>query len=507
MQLDPVENALLSAVNPLLKSIVKRFDIECGQDGSLLQNSLKHFLGQDVQFCRSCTSLSRKIADPFYHLGSRILRVDKAFMRNMFLEQEYCTAWLKGFALMMKGIRKYGIRIPFTPAAPFQIVWDFTYLCNLRCKHCYANAGTRLPELTTDEAYHALDVLSRVAGVGLPSLSFSGGEPLVRKDFFEVAAYAKRRIPYISVATNGTLLTEENVERLKDIGMDYVEISLDGASKEVHEDFRRVPGCFKQTINGIENCIDADLDTCIAATAHRDNLREIPKMIELAEELGTRFIHFNYIPTGRAKEHMELDLTPEQRLSLLEMIGKKVVRLYLKAKEEEEKKGRTNVKSDRFFSTCPQFASVVKRLSAEMGEDFAVSAHYAAKKGVENVANFLGGCGAGRLYMALEPNGDLKPCVFFPTNRKTVLGNILEDDFESLWDNKSLLWELRSRENLETYRLSDETLGCGSCEEKYICGGCRARSYGYFNGRLTAADIGCIHNEKIWENVKEPLQG
>lgn len=502
MQLDSVENALFSTVNPLLRSIIKRFDVNCEQDGSLLVNSLKHFLGEDVQFCRSCTSLSRKIADPFYEIGSRILRIDKSFMRSMLLEQEYGEAWLKGFALMMKGIRKYGIRIPFTPAGPFQVVWNFTYLCNLRCKHCYEDAGVRLPELTTDQARKALDVLSRIAGVGLPSLSLSGGEPLMRKDFFDVAAYAKKRIPYVSIATNGTLLTKDNVKRLKDVGVDYVEISLDGATKEVHESFRRVPGCFEKTMNGIENCVDAGLDTCIAATAHRENLKEIPKIVELAERLETRFIHFNYIPTGRAKEHVELDLTPNERLSLLEMIGRKSVNLYMKAKQEELEVGKTDIKIDSFFSTCPQYASVVKRLSTEMGEDFAVSAHYAAKKGVENVANFLGGCGVGRLYIALEPNGDLKPCVFFPTNKETVFGNILEDSFEELWDSNEMLWELRSREQLESYKIGGETVGCGSCRDKYICGGCRARSYGYFNGKLTAADIGCIKNEKIWKKMK-----
>ena len=106
MQIDSVENALLSAVNPILKSVIRRFDVDCERDGSLIVNSLMHFLGEDVQFCRSCSSLSRKIADPFYKVGSKVLRVDKSFMRSMFLGQEYGEAWLKGFALMMKGIRK-----------------------------------------------------------------------------------------------------------------------------------------------------------------------------------------------------------------------------------------------------------------------------------------------------------------------------------------------------------------------------------------------------------------
>ena len=174
---------------------------------------------------------------------------------------------------------------------------------------------------------------------------------------------------------------------------------------------------------------------------------------------------------------------------------------YLKAKEEEQRTGKISIKTDRFFSTCPQFASVVKRLAEEEGYYFTVSAHYAAKKGVENVANFLGGCGTGRLCVGFEPNGDVKPCVFFPTNENTIIGNILEDDFEHIWDNNALLWKLRTREKLESYEMNGQTIGCGNCEDKYICGGCRARAYSYFNGNLNAPDIGCIDNEELWKKA------
>ena len=501
MQIESLENALLSTINPLLKSIIEKFDIECERDGSLLVNSLKHFLGEEVKFCSSCSHLNHMIANPFYEVGGKLLRVDKGFMKAQFLNPQYGEAWLKGFALMMKGIEKYGIRIPFTPAGPFEIVWNFTYSCNLRCKHCYEDAGFNRQELTTDQAYAAIDVLSRIANVGLPSLSFSGGEPLIRKDFYKVAAYARKKIPYISIATNGTLITKDNAKKLKDVGVDYVEMSLDGATKEVHENFRMVPGCFEKTMKGLQNCIDEGLDTCIAATAHKENLEEIPKIMELAEKLRTRFMHFNYIPTGRAKKHTKLDLNPKERLFLLETMGRKIVNLYMKAKEKEEKTGKTDVSIDRVFSTCPQLASVVRKLSREKGEDYTVTAHYAAKRGVEAAANFLGGCGGGRLYVGLEPNGDIKPCVFFPTNENTILGNILEDDFEQIWDNNKLLWELRTRENLESYEVISHTIGCGNCRDKYICGGCRARSYSYFNGNVHGADIGCIENEELWKKM------
>jgi len=499
-----LENILLSkTVNPILRRIVQRIDRYCPEDGSLLINSLRIFLGEDLELCDRCRRLCEGLAIPFYELGSRALHVDKDFMRKRFIEDKYGEAWFKGFALMMRGIGKYGIRIPFTPAGPFEVVWNFTYKCNLRCKHCYEDAGRRRPELSTEEAKKVIDVFSEIAYVGLPALSFSGGEPLVREDFFEVASYAKGKIPYISIASNGTLITKEVAAKLKRCGVEYVEVSIDGASAKTHDWFRGVSGAFERAIEGVRNCVKEGIDTCIASVIQRENLSELEEILELAEELGVRFMHFNYIPTGRAKAYVELDLTPRERLKVLETIGGKIVNLYLKAKEEELEKGESSVKVDRYFSTCPQYACVVKDLAQRFGERFTVAAHYGAKKGVENVAHFLGGCGAGRLYIALEPNGDIKPCVFFPTNAETVLGNILRDDFEKIWDTDPLLWKLRSREDLKTYTVNGKEVGCGSCPEKYICGGCRARAYSYFNGDVTAPDIGCIRNESLWRKVME----
>ncbi len=506
MQLESVENHLLSAiVNPALKSMISKFDIECEKDGNLMVNALKQFLGDDLKLCPTCDKLSKRVVRPFYEAGTRIMRADKEFMRKQFLHPKYSDAWLKGFALMMKGIEKYGVRLPFTPAGPFEVVWNFTYVCNLKCKHCYENAGKAKSELSTEQALLVVDRLSEMASVGLPALSLSGGEPLLRKDFFEVAAYAGRKIPYLSIATNGTLLTKDNVKLLKDASIDYVEISLDGASKEVHEAFRRVPGCFEKTMKGIRNSIDEGLDTCIATTLHRENVGEFQKIVELVDQLGVRFMHFNYIPTGRAKSHVELDLLPQERLAILDTIGRKIVDLSIQAREEEQTLGNSDLKVDRFFSTCPQYASVVKKIAKEKKQQFAVSAHYAAMKGVETVASFLGGCGAGRLYMCVEPNGDVKPCVFFPTNSETVRGNIIRDDFDQIWDHDEMFWKLRTRENLESYDVGGRSIGCGSCEDKYICGGCRARSYSYFNGDLDGPDIGCIDNQALWAESAQIL--
>lgn len=346
-----------------------------------------------------------------------------------------------------------------------------------------------------------LDKLSTIANIGLPAISFSGGEPLTREDFFEIATYAKKHIGYVSVASNGTLITKEKAEQLKKTGIDYIEISLDGANPQIHDSFRGIPQAFEKSIDGIKNCVEAGIDTCIATVFHKNNLGELEKMLALSKQLDTRFMHFNYIPTGRAKENMQLDLSPQERLGVLEIMAQRMMEIYSQKKQEEIQTGHSNLAADRLFSTCPQYASVTKALSEKRGENFMVSAHYAAREGISKVANFLGGCGCGRLYSCLEPNGDLKPCVFFPTNKDTVIGNILTDDFEKIWNKSPLLNNLRSRELLQDCKVEDGEEGCGSCPDKYICGGCRARSYSYFNGDVTMPDIGCIHNKQIWQSI------
>jgi len=172
MQIESFENALLLAVNPVLKSIIEKFDVDCEQDGNLLENSLKDFFGENVKLCRHCENLNRKLANPLFEISTKLLRVDKKLIKG-FLDQDYCDAWLKGITLVIRGGKKYGIQIPFIPAGPAEVVWNFTYSCNLRCKHCYENAGFHRPELTTEQACMAIDKLSNIAGVGLPALFFA----------------------------------------------------------------------------------------------------------------------------------------------------------------------------------------------------------------------------------------------------------------------------------------------------------------------------------------------
>jgi len=382
----------------------------------------------------------------------------------------------RGIANILEGIGYYGVQRPQTTAAPFLIVWDFTKQCNLRCKHCYENAGPEPApdELTTEEAKRAID---EFADAGVVALSFSGGEPLMRKDFFELAKYAADKEFYVSVASNGTLITKKVAEKMKKVGVEYVEISLDGFEK-THDEFRGIPGVWRRTVQGIKNCVKAGLDTCVATTATHYNLKEIPKLMEFVEKKlhANRFIVFNFIPTRRGKEIVDQDLTPKEREKLLDFLYSKLM--------------DNNCKLT-VYSTAPQYAvtSFKYAFGPVVATHFTNEAAMRMLQGrTKTLTEFIGGCGAGRLYCGMEPNGDIQPCVFIPIK----IGNIREQRLVDIWRNSPVLKLIRNR---------DAFKGCGECEYKYICGGCRARAYAYF-GDLQGPDPGCSFNQKYWDELK-----
>ncbi|MDT8783039.1 MAG: radical SAM protein [Candidatus Bathyarchaeota archaeon] len=362
----------------------------------------------------------------------------------------------------------FGIKKPLILSAPFLVVWDFTHKCNLACKHCYSNSGAvQEEELTTKQA---LAVVDQVADAGVTALAFSGGEPLTRSDFFEVAKYAADRGLYVSVASNGTLLTKANVQKLKESKVNYLDVSIDGSSAKSHDDFRGVPGTFDKAIAGLKNCVEADLCVCIATTVGKKNMEELPEIIDLAEEIqAERFTYFNFIPTGRGKAHFDQDLSAQEREKVL---------LYLLNRMSAGCK-------TTILATAPQLARVALQCQGPggTGEVMMSMAHIqtvkVTKKAVP-LGDFIGGCGAGRLYCSISPQGDVHPCVFLPVK----VGNLKTQKFKDIWLKAPLFNAFRNRANLKGT--------CGKCEYKFICGGCRARSAAYHNGDALNGDPGCI---------------
>ncbi len=226
----------------------------------------------------------------------------------------------RGLASIIKGIAAYGVTRPQKLYAPFMVVWDFTKQCNLKCMHCYANASflSAPDELTLDQK---VEVFRQLDEAGVAAISFSGGEPLMNRDFWVLAKMASRAGMYVSVATNGTLIKDKVAKRLKETGVRYVEVSLDSVNPEVHDHFRGVPGAWERAVKGIRNAKRAGLEVGIAMTVTKMNYKELPEMIELAKKLKVdRLIAFNFVPTGRGKEAEELDLSPEEREFVLKLL-------------------------------------------------------------------------------------------------------------------------------------------------------------------------------------------
>jgi radical SAM protein with 4Fe4S-binding SPASM domain len=455
---DSFWNAVISL--PTTKKMLQLSLKECGACGrTILEAALDDYVGKDSK-C-SCGGFYSRIIGFWIEFLRLSISIRREKVEKL-LADPYAQ---RAIITLVRSFSHFGIRKPLSIYAPFLVVWDFTHKCNLSCKHCYSNSGTTSqPELTTEEA---LRVVDQLADFGVTALAFSGGEPLSRKDFFKVASYAANRGLYVSVATNGTLLTEGNVKKLKQAKINYVEVSIDGATAQTHDSFRGVPGAFDKAVAGLKTCVEANLCACIATTATKSNLAEMPGILDLAEDIGAaRFTYFNFIPTGRGKEHYDQDLSPEEREKLMLLLLDRMSKGY----------------KVTILTTAPQLARVALQCQ-EPGDTATMSmAHMqtvkVSKKAVP-LADFIGGCGAGRLYCSLSPQGDVHPCVFFPVN----VGNLKKEKFEDIWLNSKLFNAFRDRNNLKG--------ACGKCSYKYICGGCRARANAYHHDCLDS-DPGCI---------------
>jgi len=433
----------------------------CGR--TVLEAALDNYVGKTDAKCDKCSRFYSRVIGFWIDFLRKSLNLKREKVDKLMADPYARRAVLN----VVRSFSYFGIKKPLSIYAPFLVVWDFTHKCNLSCKHCYSESGAiREEELTTAQAKAVVDQL---ADLGVTALAFSGGEPLARKDFFEVAVHAVSRGLYVSVATNGTLLTREIARKLKEAKVHYVEISIDGASAETHDAFRGVPGAFDGAINGLKNAVAEDLCACIATTATKNNLEEMPAIIDLAIEIGAeRFTYFNFIPTGRGKEHFDQDLTPEEREKLMRYLLTRM-----------SKGCKTTI-----LTTAPQLARVALQCQGPQGtrEVTMSMAHMqtarVSKKAVP-LADFIGGCGAGRLYCSLSPQGDVHPCVFFPVN----VGNLKNEKFQDIWLHSKLFKALRDRSNLKG--------ACAACSYKFICGGCRARASAYHDDFL-ASDPGCI---------------
>lgn len=388
--------------------------------------------------------------------------------------------WAHGLTSVLKGIALFGVKKPFVPGAPFQVVWNITKACNMRCLHCYESASKReADELSKDQIISGLNIMAKS---GVASVAFSGGEPSLHPNILDFISYVEDKGMFASIATNGYTLSDKNkAEKFVNAGLKFVQISLDGMDPKTHDSFRKVDGAWHRAVKAINNFVDMGIFVEVATTVTELNLEEIPEMIDFVRDLGVNwFMLYNFIPTGNGNEISQMDISPEERLELLK-----------KAYNE-------NSSEMQVLSTAPQYASIAESLVSRSNR--MIPTHFYnpeyTNPMIAQMADFIGGCGAGRFYMSIEPNGDMYPCVFFPHEDEVKLGNIIEDDFEATWQENTLLNQLRDKKILKNH--------CGECDSRNICGGSRARAYNYF-GDVLAPDPGCVNNQTEWNILRNKI--
>ncbi len=207
------------------------------------------------------------------------------------------------------------------------VVWNVTRRCNLKCVHCYAHAKNIAfdNELSTSEGKILIDDLAKF---GVPVILFSGGEPLVRKDLPELADYAVKKGMRAVISTNGTLITPQIAQTLKDIGLSYVGISLDGM-EEINDRFRGVKGAFRLALKGIENCKKAGIKVGLRFTINKSNAGQISEIFKLLEEMDIpRVCFYHLVYSGRGSELVKEDLSHKESRKAVDLIMDLTKRLH-----------------------------------------------------------------------------------------------------------------------------------------------------------------------------------
>jgi len=348
------------------------------------------------------------------------------------------------------------------------VFWNITNRCNLACSHCYSRSGpgrTTKGELSTTEA---LGVIDDLAHMGVPLILFTGGEPLMREDIWELARSARNRGLKMALSTNGTLITPEIAHRIKESGIEYAGISLDGATAATHDRFRNSSGAFEKTIAAFAACKTAGLRCGVRVTLTNDNCAELGALVDLSLSLGaSRFCLYWLVPAGRGKEaYTRLQLDADAVTAALDL-------LYRKAKE-------TDPASMEFLTVdAPQdCVHLLASMERDSSEDLTDARSL--------LASLQGGCSAGTRVANIDAQGNVWPCQF-ARSPEFLAGNVRNRPFSAIWaDTQNIA--------LSLFRKKGAVFGgrCGSCAWRDLCGGgCRVRAHAA-GGDFLAEDPFCF---------------
>lgn len=350
------------------------------------------------------------------------------------------------------------------------VVWNVTRRCNLRCIHCYAQADDQVhqDELTTAEGKTLLDDL---AAFGVPVILFSGGEPVVRPDLVELAAYAVRLGMRAVISTNGTLITAAIAGALREVGLSYVGISLDG-TREVNDRFRGVRGAFDRAMAGIANCQRAGIKVGLRFTINRMNAGEVPAIFDLLEEHGIpRVCFYHLVYAGRGSELVHEDLAHEDTRRVVDLIIDRTQSLHARGKAKEVLTVDNHADGPYVYlrllrGRSPRAAEVLELLKMNEGNN------------------------SGRGIGCVSWDGAVHADQFW---RHYSFGNVRERPFSTIWTDLTnpLMAKLKDKKRYVTGR-------CATCRWLDICGGnFRVRAEAT-TGDLWAPDPACyLTDEEI----------
>jgi len=350
------------------------------------------------------------------------------------------------------------------------VVWNMTKRCNLKCAHCYARSDetTGENEMNTDQAKA---MISDLAEFGSPVLLFSGGEPLVRADLLELAHYAVGKGMRAVISTNGTLITREKARELKEVGLSYVGISLDGG-EEIHDRFRGVPGAYAKAMQGLENCQKEGLKVGLRFTISQRNQQEVPGIFTLLRRREIpRVCFYHLVYSGRGSELIKEDLDHAATRGIVDTIMDETRQMYDQGLEKEVLTVDNHADGPyvylRLLQENPQRAEAVMQL-----------------------LQYNEGNNSGRGIGCVSWDGTVYADQFW---RNHAFGNVCERPFSHIWTDPdiALLAQLKNKKANVTGR-------CANCRFLQVCGGnFRARAEAFY-GDIWAPDPACyLTDEEI----------
>lgn len=343
------------------------------------------------------------------------------------------------------------------------IAWNVTRRCNLHCAHCYTDSFDRQyeGELTTEEAKAVIDDL---AAFGAPVILFSGGEPLLRPDLPELVERAQSRGIRSVISTNGTLLIHGVAQELKDLGVSYVGVSIDGP-QAVHDRFRGMAGAFHEALQGIRNCRDVGLRVGLRVTLTQFSYANLTDIFDIVEEEDIPRVCFYHLAyAGRGDRIVKFDLSHEETRAAVDLIFERTL--------DFARRGNTKdvLTVDNHTDAVYLYQTIRKREPQRADE-------------VLQMLRWQGGNQSGIAVGNIDPLGNVHADQFSGSH---TFGNVRERPFSEIWSDESepVLAAFRDRRGRVKGR-------CARCAHFDICNGnLRARAESYY-GDLWAEDPAC----------------